>query len=208
MKNISVFICSILILSTTAFGAEHIFAKNSKSFMKQLSEISKHSPDQIIQVTPEGTNNKSVYKSGDLYIFLAIGKKDETMTKDEYQKLWGIMNYLSSKGFRVMMNVMAKVTHLEEAINSIDTSVILWSGHGNKNSFYDYDGNAVPHNIFNNAHESLYQFVLSSCYGRLALNKNYSVPDHIKTWAWSGLTNSGEFMSFLVSDKWSATKKI
>lgn len=197
----------LLSLYTNAFATEYISASSAKSFISQVEKISNDSPDQMIQVSIKGSRNKSVYPAGDLYILLAVGKKDESMTKTEYQKLWGIMNYLSDSGFRVMMNVKAKIAHLEAAVDSVDTSLIMWSSHGNKHSFYDFDSKPVPYTIFNNAHDGLYQFVLSSCHGRLALNANYSVPSSIKTWAWSGLTNSAEFISFLVSDTWSAKKK-
>lgn len=176
--------------------------------MEKLDRITNDSPEEMIQVEfMGGLKNKSAYPAGDLYIFLAIGKQDEQMTKNEYTKLWSIMNYLSDKGFRVMMNVKSKVAHLEDAIKSADTSLIMWSSHGNKTGFYDYDSNRVPSGIFNNAHRNLYQFVLSACYGRLALNSNYTLPGHIKTWAWSGLTNSTEFVNFLVSNKWDAFGK-
>ena len=199
-------VIAFLSLYTNSFATEYIQAKSSKSFIKQVQKISQETPDELIQVDIEGSKNKSVYPAGDLYILLAVGKKDEQMTKTEYQKLWGIMNYLSDKGFRVMMNVKAKVAHLEAAVASVDTSLIMWSSHGNKHSFYDYESKPVPYGIFNNAHENLYQFVLSSCHGRLALEANYSVPSHMKTWAWKGLTNSTEFISFLLSDSWSANK--
>jgi hypothetical protein len=177
-----------------------------QQFVEKLDQISIDSPEELIQVEFMGQDkNKSAYPAGDLYILLGIGKKDEQMTKTEYTSLWKIMNYLSDKGFRVMMNVKAKVAHLEDAINSTETSLIMFSGHGNKTGFYDYNSNRIPSDIFSNAHKSLYQFVLSSCYGRLALNSSYSMPSHIKTWAWSGLTNSKEFINFLVSDDWSAT---
>ncbi|MBK22802.1 MAG: hypothetical protein CME70_02260 [Halobacteriovorax sp.] len=206
MRSIKcILLLAVLSLYSNSFAGEHIFANSSKSFVKQLKKITSENPDQIIHVDFK-KKFKSVYPAGDLYILLAVGKKDESMTKTEYQKLWGIMNYLSDKGFRVMMNVKAKVAHLEAAINSVDTSLIMWSSHGNTHSFYDYAGNAVPYDIFKNAHENLYQFVLSACYGRKALNANYSIPSHIKTWAWSGLTNSTEFISFLLSDTWSANK--
>ncbi|MCO4795579.1 MAG: hypothetical protein KC493_17810 [Bacteriovoracaceae bacterium] len=174
-------------------------------FMDNVDRISTDFPEELIQVEfLGGKKNKSAYPAGDLYILLAIGKKDEQMTKKEYTEMWKIMNYLSDKGFRVMMNVKSKVAHIEEAVKSADTSLIMWSSHGNKSAFYDYDSKKVPFGIFNNAHKNLYQFVLSACHGRVALNKNYSVPSHIKTWAWSELTNSTEFIKFLVSDKWSA----
>ncbi|MFT6071431.1 MAG: hypothetical protein ACJAT2_001610 [Bacteriovoracaceae bacterium] len=200
-------VLAFLSLYTNAFSAEFISAKTSKSFISQLEKITAESPEELIQVDIKGSRNKSVYPAGDLYILLAVGKKDQSMTKTEYQKLWGIMNYLSDAGFRVMMNVKAKVAHLEAAIDSVDTSLIMWSSHGNKHSFYDYNSKPVPYDIFKNAHEGLYQFVLSSCHGRLALDANYSVPKRIKTWAWKGLTNSSEFISFLLSDTWSAKKK-
>ncbi len=214
MNTIKVLIATVfLALQLNANANEWIIEQSTKNptsqqiqqFMDKLDQISNDYPEEMIQVEfMGGKKNKSAYPAGDLYILLAIGKKDEQMTKTEYTEMWKIMNYLSDKGFRVMMNVKSKVAHLEEAVNSSDTSLIMWSSHGNKSAFYDYDSQRVPYDIFKNAHSNLYQFVLSACHGRIALNKNYSMPSHIKTWAWSDLTNSTEFIKFLVSDKWNA----
>jgi hypothetical protein len=209
-------ICVLSLLSGSAQALELIIEQSNRfpsdyqvqEFKSKLDTVSTHHPEELIQVDFVGGRNvKSVYPAGDLYILLGIGKKDEKMTKDEYTKLWRVMNYLSEKGFRVMMNVKAKISHLEAAINSVETSLIMFSAHGNKTGFYDYDTKRVPSDIFENAHESLYQFVLSSCYGRIALNKKYKIPSHLKTYAWKGLTNSDEFVSFLVSNDWDASAR-
>jgi len=201
-------------LSTSTFALEQIVEKDTRfpsdfqiqEFKDKLDKISSDFPEEMIQVDfTGGSKVKSAYPAGDLYILLGIGKKDEEMTKTEYTKLWRVMNYLNTKGFRVMMNVMAKIKHLEAAIDSTETSLIMFSGHGNKTGFYDYDGKRVPSDIFKNAHEDLYQFVLSSCHGRIALNAKYHIPSHMKTYAWRGLTDSSEFVDFLVSNDWSAT---
>lgn len=208
-------ILAISFLGTNSFALEHLTEESTRfpsdiqvqEFQSKLDTISENHPDELIQVDfVGGKKMKSAYPAGDLYILLGIGKKDEQMTKDEYTKLWRIMNYLNDKGFRVMMNVKAKVKHLEAAIDSVDTSLIMFSGHGNKKGFYDYDSKRVPSDIFKNAHAGLYQFVLSSCYGRIALDNKYTIPSHIKTYAWRGLTNSNEFISFLVSNDWDATE--
>jgi len=216
LKTLSIVVALTFHFSLSA--KEWIVEKSTKNpsatqiqqFMEKVHHISSDYPEELIQVEFEREEQNSslkkseAYPAGDLYILLGIGKKDEQMTKKEYTQLWRVMNYLTESGFRVMMNVKAKVKHLEAAINSEETSLIMFSGHGNKTGFYDYDSNKVPSGIFNNAHKSLYQFVLSACYGRLALNSSYSMPGHIKTWAWKGLTNSTEFIDFLVSDQWSA----
>ena len=215
IKSILTISAILLSFISSASANEWIVEKAKKNpssrqiqqFIEKVNYISEGYPEELIQVDFERKSiNKSAYPAGDLYILLGIGKKDEQMTKNEYTQLWKIMNYLSESGFRVMMNVKAKVKHLESAINSEETSLIMFSGHGNKTGFYDYDSNRVPSDIFNNAHENLYQFVLSACYGRLAIDSNYSIPSRIKTWAWSGLTDSNEFIKFLVSDQWSATE--
>ncbi len=200
----------LVAFSLNAVALEHLSVKSEASksqiskYLKEIDKISDQDPNELIQLNFLGKKNKSsTYPSGDLYILLGIGKKDEQMTKKEYQDLWRIMNYLADSGFRVMINVKAKVDHLREAVANVDTSLIMFSGHGNRSAFYDYDSKPVPYDIFDNKHSNFYQFVLSACYGRIALNNNYDISG-LKTWAWSGLTNSTEFINFLVSSDWNA----
>lgn len=142
--------------------------------------------------------------NGDFVILWGIGSSaaNQTMTETEYKNMWRLMNYLASKDFRVVMNVRSTGEDLKEAAKSNTTSVILFSAHGSTESFFDYNGAAVPYDVFTEKAPNVYQFILSACYGRVALDKNYVIPKDLYTLSWSGLTNSTEMIEYLVSEKW------
>lgn len=148
---------------------------------------------------------KSLYTNGDYVILWGIGpeEKNQDMTKTEYQGLWRIMNYLSSNGFRVVMNFRATGEDLRLAAASSATSAILFSGHGNVEGFYDFEGKKVDYKVFEKASPTVYQFVLSACHGRQALNDYYVVPKTMKTLAWDDFTNSTQLINYLAGDNWS-----
>lgn len=155
------------------------------------------------------TGLKAPYTRGDFVILWGVGASTENqkITEDEYKGLWRLMNYLSSNGFRVVMNVRATGIDLKLAAESPTSSVLLFSGHGNKIAFYDWDGKAVDYKVLEKASKSVYQFILSACEGRIALDDNYVVPKRIQTYAWTGLTNSTELIEFLVGDSWTGFER-
>ncbi|AUN98044.1 hypothetical protein C0V70_07965 [Bacteriovorax stolpii] len=184
-------------------------------FKEELERKQAENPDQIFEVVSKEVSSGSVilsglkddhlYKNKNFYIFIGLGstENDQTIQKTDWDAIYYIMNYVTKLKFRVMINVQATSEHLKLAASDEETSVILWSSHGNKKAFYDFDGKAVPYDVFKGKSKNFYQLILSSCEGRIALNNNYAI-DGLKTWAWSGLTNSTELKQFLVSDKWSA----
>lgn len=146
----------------------------------------------------------SSYANGDFVILWGVGAsdKDQTITADEYKGLWRVMNYLSKKDFRVIMNVVATGEDLKEAFASSTSSVVLFSSHGNNKYFYDFNHQPVATDVFESRAANVYQFILSACNGAVALRTNYVVPEDLKVFAWEGLTNSTELLNFLVGDTW------
>lgn len=183
-------------------------------FREEIIDRQQRSPETVFEVVPtqaksgnvilSGLKDNHLYKSKNFYIFIGLGNtaKDEGIQKTDWDAIYYIMNYVSKLKYRVMINVQATSEHLKLASEDEETSVILWSSHGNKKGFYDYNGERVPYDIFKTKSKSFYQLVLSSCEGRIALDDNYNTKG-LKTWAWEGLTNSTELKDFLVSDKWS-----
>lgn len=149
----------------------------------------------------EGESN---YDKGDFVILWGVGAsdKDQTITEEEYKGLWRVMNYLSKKDFRVVMNVTATGEDLKDAFASTSSSVVVWSSHGNSSYFYDFNHQPVATDVFASRAPNVYQFILSACEGAKALRTNYVVPADLKVFSWEGLTNSTELLSFLVSDAW------
>ncbi|MES2525531.1 MAG: hypothetical protein V4598_00530 [Bdellovibrionota bacterium] len=146
---------------------------------------------------------------GDFVILWGVGAStaNQKITEDEYKGLWRVMNYLSSTGFRVIMNFRSTGEDLKLAAESATSSVILFSGHGNKTAFYDWDEKPVDFKVFEKASKSLYQFILSACEGRVAMDDNYVIPKRIQTYGWTGLTNSTELINFLVGDSWTGLER-
>lgn len=144
------------------------------------------------------------YQNGDFVILWGVGSStsDQSITETEYKGLWRVMNYLAQKDFRVIINVRSTSDDLSDALASKSASVVLFSSHGNKSAFYDFEHQAVPSDIFENRSSNVYQFILSACYGSIALKENYVVPEDLKVFAWDDLTNSTELLNFLVSSKW------
>lgn len=152
---------------------------------------------------------KKPYTRGDFVILWGVGAStaNQKITQDEYKGLWRVMNYLSDNGFRVVMNFRSTGEDLRSAAASATSSVLLFSGHGNKTAFYDFDGKPVDFKVLEKANKSVYQFILSACEGRIALDDNYVIPKRIQTYAWRGLTNSTELVEFLVGNDWTGFER-
>jgi hypothetical protein len=182
-------------------------------FSEELEQKQIENPDTFFEVV-KSSNNKvilsnlsddALYPKKNFYFLIGLGEtdKDNRIQKTDWDAVYYIMNYLAEQKYRVLVNVRATAEHLRLASQDKDTSVILWSSHGNENGFYDVDKIRVPYDIFKNKHKNFYQFILSSCEGRIALDSNYSITA-LKTFAWTGITNSSELKSFLVSDSWTS----
>ncbi len=165
-----------------------------------------HSRDKLISSLKSVVAKDDVlFPNKNFYILIGLGPSasDEEIRRLDWGAIYAIMNYLAAQKFRVLINVNATAEHLRLAAQDSNTSIILWSSHGNQTGFYDYNNQRVPNDIFRNRSASFYQFILSTCYGRIALN-NYYEHSGLETWAWTGLTTSKELQAFLVSDKWNA----
>lgn len=185
-------------------------------FAREIERRQEQDPDKIFEIVKSekssatsGTilshlNDDHLYTNKNFYIFIALGKGDKNtgIQKTDWDAVYYIMSYVSNLKYRVLINVNATSEHLRLASEDKDTAVILWSSHGNPQGFYDYNGDKVPYDVFKNKSKSFYQLILSSCNGRLALDKFYDTSG-LRTWAWEGLTTSNDLKSFLLSDTWS-----
>lgn len=148
-------------------------------------------------------DQKSAYPRGDFALLWGLGsvESDQQMTRNEYMTMWKIMNYLSDKGFRVVMNTKTLEKHVREALETEGVSVVLYSGHGNQTGFYDFNKTRISYDIFTNKARSVYQFILAACYGTEARSK-YSPPLDMIMYTWSGLTTSSDLERFIMGS-WS-----
>ncbi len=208
---------TILSENQISISSTNISSYEVEQFAEEIQRRQAENPDQIFEVVSKKSQSSSgvivsalkdghLYKNKNFYIFIGLGasEKDKSIQKTDWDAIYAIMNYVAEKKFRVMINVQATAEHLKLAAEDSETSIILWSSHGNKKAFYDHNGQPVPYDVFKNKSKSLYQFILSSCEGRIALNDNYAYDNSLKTWAWEGLTTSTDLRKFLVSDAWDA----
>lgn len=186
-------------------------------FIEDIENRQKAEPDKMFEVVKRKTfdsnspvissamSDDSLYPNKNFYIFIALGQRDKDyrIQKADWEAIYHIMNYMAERKYRVLMNVNATKEHLKIAAEDDKTAVILWSSHGNAGKFYDFNGDAVPFDIFKNKNKNFYQFILSSCFGRIALDKNYYTKG-LNTLAWPGLTTSAILKDYLMSDAWSS----
>ncbi len=152
---------------------------------------------------------KKIYPKGDFVIMWSLGANETNIasTKNEYLKMWGIMEYLSNLNFRVILNIQSSIAEIKDAVERDTTSVMIISAHGNELGFYDVESQLVPKNIFVNKGKNLYQVILSACYGAES-RENYVVPSDLLYITWRGLTVTSDLMNYLLSTKWDANQKI
>lgn len=201
-----------------SISSANISSYEVEQFAEEIQRRQTENPNQIFEVVPRQNSNTSsavllsalkdnhLYKNKNFYIFIGLGpsEKDGKIQKMDWDAIYSIMNYVAKNNFRVMINVQATAEHLKLAAEDSETSIILWSSHGNKKAFFDYNEQPVPYDVFKKKSKSFYQFILSSCEGRIALNDNYTYDSSLKTWSWEGVTNSADLRKFLVSDAWDA----
>jgi hypothetical protein len=149
------------------------------------------------------------YPGGDAYFLqglTTVEDKDKKMRQVEYKSLFPIVDYLSKRRMRVTVNLLANTRDLLAVFKTDRPSIVIWSSHGNDEYFYGANGEQIPHSVFKHVSKSVYQFVLSACYGRKALDDYYlkELPKNrsLETRGWKGLTNSDEMISYLMSDAW------
>ncbi len=195
---------------------QNVSSVEVQKFKEEIESRQAENPDQIFEVVNTDIKTQGavklsalkddvLYTNKNFYILIGLGAtdKDNTIAKTDWDAVYSIMGYLSSLQYRVMINVRATTQHLRLASQDQDTSVVLWSSHGNKQGFYDYKGEKVPYDIFKDKSPNFHQLLLSTCEGRIALNNHYNIYG-LRTYAWTGLTSSAELKSFIVSNKWSA----
>jgi hypothetical protein len=221
--NLKNFFALILLLaSSEAFAASASVVIDSKalpmmtadSFAQMLVLAKDLGKTELVfqDIKPRALKVGSVddsYPGGDAYFMQGLSPtedKDKKMRALEYRSLFPIVDYLSKRRMRVTVNLQANTSDLLAVFKSDRPSIVIWSSHGNDEYFYGANGEPIPHAAFKYASKSVYQFILSSCYGRKALDNFYlkEVPKSVslETVGWKGLTNSEEMISHLMSDKW------
>lgn len=146
--------------------------------------------------------NSSQYHSSFIYLAgLKPTGDDEVIRWGDMQDLYPIFKYLSGLNVRVEINLFATISDLKLALRSTTPTAIVWTSHGNEQGFYDAEQALVPYSIFSGASKMVYQFINSACHGRIAMDKKYNIPSHIKNWGWSRLVyHPQDLKQFMMSD--------
>lgn len=187
---------------------------NSESFVKILNfaksvgikEITfNKNASQTLKVG--ATSLDENHSGGDAFIMHGLTPdQDKQMRQDEYRALFPVVDYLSRRRMRVTVNLNAGPADLRVVLQNPRPTIVIWSSHGNDEFFYGSNGEAIPYGIFKDTSPSVYQFILSACYGRLALDNYYlkdlSTENDMLTVSWKDVTNTGEMMAYLMSDRW------
>jgi hypothetical protein len=203
MKKLFAFTTLVFSLNLWAYDAQPVVLPTTETeggaLIQEIMESSYVRTENTFAFT--SADKSAQYPAGDFAILWGIGssESDTAMAKDEYTRLWRIMGYLSSRGFRVIMNVRADAADVKEAVETEGTSVVLFSGHGNTSGFYDFNRVRVGYDLFVNKAKSLYQFIVSACYGSES-KANYNPPADMLMFTWSGLTNSTDLENFVMGD--------
>lgn len=143
------------------------------------------------------------YPNGDFYFL--IGDLSYQGAFNEFSQFAATSGWLSSLGFRTIMNPHARVSDLQEAIANPNTTAIIWSGHALPSGVIKDKGEAlIPTDIFNSAvGPRLKLVVLSNCVGNCTL-QTYKFADQIKTKHWEGKTETFDLFAYLTSNDFQA----
>lgn len=138
---------------------------------------------------------------GDVYFL--IGDLTNAWSEEEYVAYFPVAKWLSTNGFRAIINPAAVIKDVRDAVKSIDVRGIIWSSHGSEDGeIFDKNDQALPRNIFSyKASPRLRHFVLGDCYGERVANF-YSFPAEAGVHHWVGEITSDDFFNYLKSSKW------
>ncbi len=220
IKIINIVICLLFIQEFSFATQLNVNSKMNESdgakILQELMESTHNSPlitsnrlvfHNHIQKKSGKKTFRDLYPNGDFVITWALGKASEDMTSNEYKEMWKIMNYLSLNKFRVILEVKSTVETIKMYAESETTSVMLISSHGNTNGMYDYNTTLLPYDTFANRSKSLYQIIISACYGSDFASKYFPKND-ILVWRWGGETTTKQLVQFLMSEKWNALERV
>ncbi len=132
------------------------------------------------------------YVAGDFFVLIGtnFAGNDEIIRKGDYDDIYAVAKRMAWLKFRVTINLVASIDDLKIALANNRPTIIVWTSHGNQQSFYDFNQVPVPSTIFKDASPSVYQFHLASCEGYQAIQNKYlpHIPKTMKHWAWQTLT--------------------
>lgn len=201
--------------STLYMASERLEEVDEKTFLNEVLGW-KERGIKLVHIGPQRIRNKSFLKGGgasekrnthgaELFYFVSVGETqaDQSILSDDYSAMYRVIRIASIWKFKITVSLDATASDLKAALGAKVPTVIFWTGHGNKTGFYDSRSEKIPETIFKNASPMVYQFVLSSCHGRQALDNVYlkHAPLSMHTWAWSDLVYRRDLKDY-VEKQW------
>lgn len=184
-------VLSLTLTISQAFAATSLKISNLENTIAQLEYLSLYEDKIVLE------SNDLVYPNGDLYYLL--GAKDD-WGKKEWNYFYSFSKWAVARGFRTILIPRTTVAHARAAVQDDNTTVIIWSSHGaSSGRIYDYESKPLPYDTFSKDRgERFVRLVLNNCYSSTSV-QYYDVPQF--TTSWKGLTNSGDMIDYLNSNR-------
>lgn len=106
-----------------------------------------------------------IYPHGDFYYL--IGDLSDQWSERDFNKFYSVAKWLAKKGFRVIINPIAFIGDVREAVQNPRTSALIWNSHGNSSGkIFDTNKKALPADIFTTDRSPKLNYILfANCYG-------------------------------------------
>jgi hypothetical protein len=141
-------------------------------------------------------------RKGDVYFLW--GDLSKRWTHDEYGKVYGLVTWLASQGYRAVVNPVAYEADIRDAVSRAGVVGVIWSSHGSKDgAIYDSADHPVARDTFSRgAKRSFRHLVLGNCYGQASAEEYYRLPSGVTPHAWPGEATTTGFFRYLNSERW------
>lgn len=181
--------------------ADFVATAQRNDYKKIIIDPSSTSPMKKVSSVDDSTS------AGDFIVLIGtnFSNADQTIRKGDYDDIYSTVTRLSWLKFRTTINLVASVSDLRSALKNDRPTIIMWTSHGNKEYFYDFNQIQIPHSVFKNTSPKIYQFILTACDGFTALQNGYkkSIPPTLSVRGWARLVyHPGDVKTLLTSDDW------
>lgn len=196
------------VLSLNYFAAD---AANSKAIQKTVEDVRNNSLTvktrsivldfdeipRVFSIDWRSTVGK-VYPQGDFYYL--IGNLTDNWTSSDFARFYSVAKWLAWRGFRVIINPIAFVSDVREAVQNPRTSAVIWNSHGaTSGAVLDSSDVILPKDIFiKNASPRFKYLLFANCSG--AASKGYYGIDRVRypvSYGWSGDVTSDDLFNYL-----------
>jgi hypothetical protein len=152
-------------------------------------------------VAKDSVLESDAYPNGDFYFL--IGNLDDEWSHQDYNDFYSIAKWLAKEGFRPVINPIAYISDVREAVQNKTTSAVLWDSHGSEDGqVYDSDGTGVPAETFVTGKTASFKYLLfANCYGQ-ASRSFYGITSvkYPASFGWPSTTTSTDLFEYLRGD--------